>query len=46
MLPPPITEVPVEHVGEVVQEFITNDHVQHLAVDEQSNGKFTVRPIS
>jgi hypothetical protein len=45
MLPPPIPDIPADSVGDVVQSFITNDSVQKLTVDPQSNGKFTVTPV-
>jgi hypothetical protein len=41
----PITDVPADHVGEVVQDFIDFDGVKELHVTDQPNGKFTVTPI-
>ena len=45
MLPGPISDIPSDHVGEVVQDFIDNDDVKELSVTQQPNGKFTVTPI-
>ena len=45
MLPEPISEVPSEQVGEIVQEFIDYDGVKRLKVEQQANGKFTVTPL-
>jgi len=44
-LPPPITDIPADHVGDVVQSFITNDGIQQLTVNQQPNGQFTVTPV-
>ncbi len=43
-LPPPITDVPADKVGEVVQDFIDNDGVTALTVKEKSDGTFVVTP--
>lgn len=45
MVPAPISDIPADHVGEVVQDFIDNDGVEDLKVDQQPNGKFTVTPV-
>jgi hypothetical protein len=45
MLPPPITGIPAGKVGQIVQEFIDNDGVKDLTVDQQSDGTYTVTPI-
>lgn len=44
-LPAPITDIPSDKVGEVVQDFIDNDGVKDLNVVQQVNGKFTVTPV-
>ncbi|MBI3414941.1 MAG: hypothetical protein HY043_06400 [Verrucomicrobia bacterium] len=44
-MPPPITDVPPDKVGEVVQDFIDFDNVRELQVVRQANGKFTVSPL-
>jgi hypothetical protein len=43
-LPKPITDIPPEEVGEVVQSFIDNDGVKRMDVNEQPDGLFTVTP--
>jgi hypothetical protein len=45
MLPPPITGIPASKVGQIVQEFIDNDGVKDLTVDQQSEGTYTVTPV-
>jgi len=44
-LPPPITDIPSDKVGEVVQDFLDFDGVKELNVTQQSNGKFSVTPV-
>jgi hypothetical protein len=43
-MPPPITDIPSDQVGGVVQDFIDLDGVKELTVTQQTNGKFTVTP--
>lgn len=45
MVPPPVSDVPPDQVGSVVQDFIDFDDVVELKVSKQSNGKFTVTPV-
>jgi hypothetical protein len=44
-MPQPITDIPSDKVGEVVQDFIDLDGIKDLTVTQQSNGKFTVTPV-
>ncbi len=43
-LPNPISDVPPNRVGAVVQSFITNDGVKQMVVNEQPDRNFTVTP--
>ncbi len=45
-LPPPITDVPPDRVGQTVQDFIDYDEVEKLKVKKQPDGNFTVTPVS
>lgn len=42
---PPITGVPADQVGQVVQDFITFGNVSQLRVDKQDDGTYTVTPL-
>lgn len=43
-VPPPITDVPPEEVGDTVQGFIDFDQVKKMEVKIQPDGTFTVTP--
>jgi hypothetical protein len=44
-MPPPVTDISSDKVGEVVQDFIDLDGIIELRVTQQSNDKFTVTPL-
>ena len=44
-MPPAITDISSDKVGEVVQDFIDFDDIKELEITKQSNGKFTVTPV-
>lgn len=43
-LPKPITDIPPDKVGEVVQSFIDDSGVKQMDVCQQKDGNFTVTP--
>jgi hypothetical protein len=44
-MPPAITDISSDKVGEVVQDFIDFDDIKELEITKQSNGTFTVTPV-
>ena len=44
-MPPAITDISSDKVGEIVQDFIDWADVKELEVTKQSNGRFTVTPV-
>lgn len=45
-LPTPLSDVPQNKVGEVVQDFLDFDDVKEVQAQQQPDGKFTVTPIN
>jgi hypothetical protein len=43
---PPMTNVDPSQVGQVIQDFIDFDHVSQLRVDKETDGTYTVTPLS
>lgn len=43
---PPMTGVAKDQVGQVVQDFVDYGQVNQLHVDKQSDGTYTVTPVS
>jgi len=44
-LPNPISDIPPNRVGTIVQSFITNDGVKQMDVNELPDGKFMITPV-
>ena len=42
----PLSDVPPDEVGKVVQRFIDYDNVKQLTVNQQPNGNFTITPVA